>query len=138
MKVAIMYAPTPQSLEQSARALGRALEENGHRVEYLPMGKNDRPRSMKTYDFFYLGSVAEGVFGSKIPAAVAEYLKQLRGVEGTKSAAFLMKSALGLGNTKGLRRLMGILESAGSMVMDFQLIGGQADCDALAQRLKQN
>ena len=39
-------------------------------------------------------------------------------------------------NAKGLRRLMGVLESAGSMVMDFQIITSNADATALANRLK--
>ncbi len=136
MKVAIMYSPKHQKLDQFAKTLGRALEQQGHRVEHLPFGQNDRTRSLRNFDFLYVGSVTEGLLGSKIPADVTESLKQCRGIEGMHSGAFLMKSAFGFGNAKGLRRLMGILESLGSIVMDFQLIRGQSDCDALAKRLK--
>ena len=136
MKVAILYSPKHQKLDQSAKFLGRALEEQGHRVELLPFGQSDRPHNLRNYDFLYLGSVPEGLLGSKIPADVTEALKSVRGIEGMHSGAFLMKTPLGFGNTKGLRRLMGILESQGSIVMDFQLIYRQADCNALATRLK--
>jgi len=136
MKVAILYSPKHQKLEQSAKFLGRALEEQGHRVELLPFSQSDRSRNLRNYDFLYLGSVAEGLLGSKIPADVIEALKPLRGFEGMHAGAFLLKTTLGFGNTKGLRRLMGILESQGSIVMDFQLIHSQSDCTALAKRLK--
>ncbi len=135
MKVAIMYSPQHQKLELAARTLGRKLESSGHRVEYLPIAKTDRPKSVRSYDFVYLGSVAEGTFGGKIPVEVSEYIKQCRGFEHTKSGAFMLKRLMG--NSKGLRRLMGVLESTGSMVMDFQLIGSHTDAEALAKRLKQ-
>ena len=136
MKVAILYSPKHQKLEQSAKFLGRALEEQGHRVELLPFGQSDRSHNLRNYDFLYLGSVAEGILGSKIPADVTESLKSFRGIDGMHSGAFLMKTALGFGNTKGLTRLMGLLESQGAIVMDFQLIHAQSDCAALAKRLK--
>lgn len=136
MKVAILYSPKHHKLEESAKFLGRTLEEQGHRAELLPFGQSDRPHNLRSYDFLYLGSVAEGMLGSKIPMDVTESLKSCRGIEGMHSGAFLMKTSLGFGNTKGLRRLMGILEGQGSIVMDFQLIHGQSDCAALARRLK--
>ncbi|GAK54491.1 hypothetical protein U14_05777 [Candidatus Moduliflexus flocculans] len=136
MKVAILYSPKHQKLEESAKFLGRALEEQGHRAELLPFGQSDRSHNLRSYDFLYLGSVAEGIIGSKIPADVVEALKPYRGLEGIHSGAFLLKSAFGFGNTKGLTRLMGLLESQGSIVMDFQLIQRQSDCTALAKRLK--
>lgn len=136
MKVAILYSPKHQKLEQSAKFLGRALEEQGHRVELLPFGQSDRSHNLRNYDFLYLGSVAVGILGSKIPTDVTESLKSFRGIEGMHSGAFLMKTSLGFGNTKGLQRLMGILEGQGSIVMDFQMIHSQSDCDALAKRLK--
>ncbi|PID55783.1 hypothetical protein CSB45_14315 [candidate division KSB3 bacterium] len=135
MKVAIIYLPQHRKLENSARTLGRFLEQGGHRVEYCPINTSERSKSFRIYDFIYLGSVAEGSLGGKIPAQVSEFIRQARGFENLHSAAFLIKRPLSL-NTKGLKRLMGILESAGSLVQDFQLIGSNADLALLAKRLK--
>ncbi len=135
MKVVIIFSSQHRKLEQAARTLGRTLETSGHRVEYLPIIKNERPKSVRTYDFVYLGSISEGTFGGKIPREVSDYIKQCRGFENSKSGAFMLKRAIGF-NNKGLKRLMELLEGVGSMVMDFQLIGGNADIEALAKRLK--
>ena len=136
MRIAIIYSAQHQKLEHVAKDLGRTLEKNGHRVEYLPIGsQQNRPPNLRKYDYAYLGSVAEGTFGGKIPAEVADYIKQCRGFENSKSAAFLLKRRLGR-NNKGMTQLMAILENMGSQVMDFQVIGGQADIEALGGRLK--
>jgi flavorubredoxin len=134
MKVAIIYSPQHRKLENAAKALGKAVESSGHRIEYIPIGPSDRPKSLRIFDFIYLGSIVEGTFGGKIPAEVSDYIKQCRGLENSKSAAFTMKRIFG--NNKGLKRLMGILESMGSQVMDFQVIGGKADTEALGKRLQ--
>jgi flavodoxin len=134
MKIGIIYAPQPRHLEQTARNLGRTLEKKGHQVEYLAMGSQDRSASLRKYDFLYLGSVAEGFLGGKIPDTVKDYVKQCRGLENSKSAAFLLKRLFG--NTKGMKRLMAVLESMGSQVLDFQVIGGNSDIEALADRLR--
>ena len=135
MKVAIIYLDQQRKLENAARTLGRALEQGGHRVEYFLINTEERTKNFRGYDFIYLGSVAEGAFGGKIPAKVSEFVKQARGLDHSKSGAFLMKRAFSF-NNKGLRRLMGTLESAGSLVQDFQLIGSTADAELLAKRLK--
>ncbi len=135
MKVAIIYLPQHQKLENAARSLGRALEQGGHRVEYFTIDTGERSKSFRSYDFIYLGSVAEGSFGGKIPVKVSEFIRQARGFENSKSGAFLMKRAFSF-NNKGLKHLMGVLEGAGSLVQDFQLIGGHGDAELLAKRLK--
>ena len=134
MKVAIIYSPKHRKLEAAAKNLGQTLEKNGHRVDYIHVEKSDRPASVTRYDFVYLGSVPEGTFGGKVPIEVSEYVKQCRGFQSVKSAAFMTKGLMF--NAKGLRRLMGVLESAGSMVMDFQTITSNADAIALANRLR--
>lgn len=135
MKVAIMYSPKPPKLESIAKLLGQAFSAGGHSVDYVQIAKTDRPVNVNRYDLVCLGSVSEGSFGGKIPLEVSEFIKQCRGIQNVKSAAFLLKRGIGF-NDKGLRRLMGILESEGSLVMDFQLIAGQHDTEALAKRLK--
>lgn len=134
MKVAIIYSPTHRKLEAVAKVLGQTLQKDGHLVDYVHVEKSGRPVSMRRYDFVYLGSVAEGTFGGKVPVAVSEFVKQCRGFEHAKSAAFMLKRMLF--NAKGLRRLMAVLESAGSVVMDFQTIGHPSDAELLAKRLK--
>lgn len=135
MKVAIIYLPQHQKLENAARSLGRVLEQGGHRVEYFTINTEERSKSFRNYDFIYLGSVSEGTFGGKIPAKVSEFVKQARGFGNSKSGAFLMKRAFSF-NNKGLKRLMAVLESAGSLVQDFQLVGSNADVELLGKRLK--
>ena len=134
MKVAVIYSPKHKKLEAYAKVLGQSLEKGGHRVDYVLIAKNDRPVSVNRYDYVYVGSVPEGTFGGKVPVEVSEYIKQCRGIQNAKSAAFMTKGLMF--NTKGLRRLMETLESAGSLVMDFQLIVSNADAERLAQRLK--
>jgi flavodoxin len=134
MKIAIIYSPQHRKLEVIAKTLGQTLEAEGHRIDYFHIGKSDRPPNVRRYDFVCLGSVAEGTFGGKVPVAVSEYIKQCRGFESTKSAAFMMKRFLSL-NNRGLRRLMAVLEHMGSMVMDFQLISHKADAEILGKRL---
>lgn len=134
MKIGIIYAAQPRQLEQTARNLGRTLEKKGHQVEYLAIGTQERATNMRKYDYIYLGSVTEGFFGGKIPEPVKDYVKQCRGLENSKSAAFLLKRFFG--NTKGMKRLMAVLESMGSQVLDFQVIGGNSDIEALVGRLR--
>jgi flavorubredoxin len=134
MKVAVMYSPKHKKLEAFAKVLGQSLEKGGHRVDYVHIEKNDRPVSVNRYDYVYLGSVPEGTFGGKIPIEVTEFVKQCRGIQHAKSAAFMTKGLMF--NTKALRRLMEVLESTGSLVMDFQLIISNTDAERLAQRLK--
>jgi len=129
-----MYSPKHRKLEAFAKVLGQALEKGGHRVDYVHIEKTDRPANVNRYDYVYLGSVPEGTFGGKVPVEVSEFVKQCRGINNAKSAAFMTKGLMF--NTKGLRRLMEVLESAGSLVMDFQLITSNADAEHLAQRLK--
>ncbi len=134
MKVAVIYSPKHKKLEAYAKVLGQSLQKGGHLVDYVLIAKNDRPVSVNRYDYVYVGSVPEGTFGGKVPVEVSEYIKQCRGIHNAKSAAFMTKGLMY--NTKGLRRLMETLESAGSLVMDFQLIVSNADAERLAQRLK--
>ena len=134
MKVAVMFSPKQKKLEGFAKVLGQALEKGGHHVDYVLIEKSDRPVSVNRYDYVYLGSVPEGSFGGKIPVEVTEFVKQCRGIQNAKSVAFMTKGLMF--NTKALRRLMETLESAGSLVMDFQLIISNADAERLAQRLK--
>ena len=135
MKIAIIYSPQHRKLEQTAKNLGRFLESSGHLIEYLPISNQDkRPPSLRKYDYIYLGSIMEGTFGGKVPAEVSDFIRQCRGIENSKSAAFTLKRMFG--NNKGLKRLMGVLESMGSQVMDFQVISGQADVEALGKRLQ--
>lgn len=135
MKTAIIYSPQHRKLESVAKTLGKALADRGHHVDYLHIGKSGRPPNVGRYDFVYLGSVAEGAFGGKVPVEVTAYVKQCRGFQHSKSAAFMIKRLLAL-NTRGLRRLMAVLESMGSFVMDFQLISRNSDAENLAERLK--
>ena len=134
MKTAIMYAPKHQKLDRTAKELGNALEQHGHTVEYVHVARTDRPLSIGKYDFVYLGSVTEGFFGTKIPTEVSEFIRQIRGFQSVKSAAFIPWKIVGA--TKGLRALMKILEQAVSQVMDFEVIKSSADAQALAGRLK--
>ena len=110
------------------------MEKGGHHVDYVHIEKSDRPMSVNRYDYVYLGSMPEGTFGGKIPIEVTEFVKQCRGIQNAKSVAFMTKGLMF--NTKGLRRLMEVLESAGSLVMDFQIIISNADAERLAQRLQ--
>ena len=134
MKIAIIYSPQHRKLEDAAKTLGKILEGSGHRIDYLAISQSTRPPSIRNYDYVYLGSVIEGTFGGKIPAQVSDYIKQCRGFQTTKSAAFILKRFFG--NNKGLKRLMAVLESMGSQVMDFQVIKGKADIEALGKRLR--
>ena len=134
MKVAIIYSVKYPKLESAAKALGKTLERGGHHVEYLQLTRAERPPNLGKYDFVYVGSIAEGSLGGKVPTEVGEYLKQCRGLQNVKSAAFMLKRVWG--NVKGLKRLMGVLESTGSQVMDFQTIGTEADAERLGKRLR--
>jgi flavodoxin len=135
MKVGIIYSPQRGKLENAAKTLGKTLENAGHRVDYLHIRKDERPPNVRKYDFVYLGSVAEGTFGGKVPAEVSDYIKQCRGFQSSKSAAFMIKRTLGF-NNKGLKRLMAVLESMGSQVMDFELISRKSDAEHLGKRLR--
>ena len=134
MRIAIIYSPKYKKLESAAKTLGKTLESGGHHIEYFQISKTDRPPNIGRYDFVYVGSVAEGTFGGKVPTEVAEYLKQCRGLQSVKSATFMIKRFMG--NTKGLKRLMSVLENMGSQVMDFQTIGHESDVERLGRRLK--
>lgn len=136
MKIAVLYSPRHKKLEGFAKVLGQNLEQGGHHVDYVHIQKSDRPQSVNRYDYVYLGSVQEGTFGGKVPVEVTEFIKQCRGIQNAKSVAFMTKSLMF--NTKGLRRLMETLESAGSLVMDFQLVVSNADTERLAKRLKES
>lgn len=134
MRVAIIYASCNEPLDRTAKLLGKTIEQKGHQVDYLLIGQGNQLPNFRRYNFVYLGSISEGLFSGKIPTEIAEYLKQCHGLQGSKSAAFLMKRRFG-NNTKGLKKLMGILESLGSQVMDFQVINTLSDAETLGKRL---
>jgi len=134
MKVGIIYSAQHRKLENIAKALGKTLEHGGHRVDYLHISRNDRPPNVRNYDVVYLGSITEGTFGGKIPGKVSDFIKQCRGFQNSKTATFIVKRIFG--NNKGMKRMMALLESMGSRVTDFQIIGGKADIEALGNRLK--
>lgn len=135
MKIAIVYAARHGKLEVIAKTLGQTLESEGHRIDYIRISKGDRPPNLGRYDFLYIGSVSEGFWGTKIPIEISEFLKQCRGVQNVKSAAFLIKRFPGL-NDRALRKFMAIIEHEGSMVMDFQVVGSKGDIELLAKRLR--
>ncbi len=134
MKTAIIYDPQQQKLENMAQELGNALKQEGHSVEYHHIARMDRPLNVGKYDVVYLGSVTKGVFGTKIPVEISEFIRQCRGFQSVKSAAFIPWRIVG--TTKGLRTLMAVLEQAGSQVMDFEVVKNADDAKALASRLK--
>jgi menaquinone-dependent protoporphyrinogen IX oxidase len=136
MKIAIIYSAQHGKLDSAAKALGKTLENGGHHVDYYHIGKSERPPNVGRYDFVYVGSIAEGMFGGKVPSEVSEYLKQCHGFQHCKSAAFMLKGMFHFAHNKGLKKLMGILESMGSPVMDFQTITQSSNAERLGKRLK--
>lgn len=102
------------------QTISSAIRKKGNEVEEVRAEREERTTSLYIYDLVYIGSPVLGFWGGKFPEPLASYIKKCSGLEGKKTAVFVIPRMIGV--TRTLRRIMKALEEKGSIVMAFRAI----------------
>lgn len=134
MRVAICYSSSPIKMETLAKGLSSGLENNGHKVDIIPVDKSTNPLNVGIYDLVIVGSSSVGFFGGKISDDIDAFLAKMTRMEGRKAAAFVM--AGGFGSGKSLTALMKAAERQGAIVIDFATLTNEKEARRFGAKFK--
>jgi len=132
MRIAVISAPPQRRAPpEYALALAKGMEAMGHTVEIIDAWTDD---GMKLPGCQYIAIVTEPLsfFSAKIPDAVKKILSS-RGIDGKKSAAFVMKAGLRSGKT--LFNLMTAMEKEGMIVNWSEILLSAPHAQAMGKRI---
>jgi menaquinone-dependent protoporphyrinogen IX oxidase len=133
MRALILYSTANGAIQNAAQNLSQGLEQNNWQVQMLTT-EGSGPINVIPYDLVCVGSPVVGAFGGKVATDVSEAISRCNRLDGKKTIAFVTPKIFG--TDKSLRALMGLLESQGANVFDFQAIRSSADAGAVAQRAR--
>lgn len=117
MKILIVHSKEGK-LAPYAEALQKGAESKGHLVTVKEVNDRGDLVTAHGFDLVLVGSPIVGLFGGKVANDIQPYLNTMKRLEGKDVIAFTTFRLIG--TDKGLRKLMAILESQGSMVKDFR------------------
>lgn len=117
MKILIVYSKEG-NMESYIESLCRGAESRGHQVTVKETLDRGELVSCHSYDLLMVGSPIFGSFGGKISEQIKPYLSSMKRTGGQKAIAFTKHKMIG--TDKGLRKLMGVMESYGCIVNDFR------------------
>lgn len=120
-------------MEAVIQAITSSIEAMGHEVREMKAEKSARIESLFLYDLVYVGSPVLGFWGGKFSEPLASYLKKCSGLEGKKTAVFVIPKLFGV--SKALKRIMKLLEEKGSIVIAFQSIKNLSEARDFGKRL---
>jgi len=134
MRVAVVFiAKTKRDkLLEISKALASGIEANGHTVDIVD-GAHDVNTRLTVYEYVAVGTEVVSTFGGKIPEKVAEYLKSAGMVSGKRSFAFVLKG--GFGVTKGLQKLMKVMEAEGMYLKFSEILTSAPEAQEIGKRL---
>ncbi len=133
MRIAIIFPSESRNMEAIAGAISSSSKDAGHEVEQIKVGRGVRRKSLFPYDLVYVGSPVIGFWGGKFSEGLASYISECSGLEGRKVAVFVTPKLFGV--TKAIRRLMALLESKGSIIIDFRRIKNLSEAKKFGKRL---
>jgi hypothetical protein len=100
--------------------LENASASRGNRVELLNGFENLTNTRLTAFDYIAVFVQVKGLFASKIPSRVSEYLATSGSINGKKGCALVLKS--GLSSEKTCRNLMQAMEREGLKLDYFEVI----------------
>ncbi len=118
MKNILIIFSKENKISGYAEDLRKGAESNGNRVTLKETDNRGELITCHPYDVVIVGSKIEGFFDSKIPGVMKQYLARMKRTEGKKAIAFINHKLIG--TSKGVRKLMGVMESEGFIVKDFR------------------
>jgi len=120
LRALIIYSGQTRKMKAIVQAISSAIRKKGNDVEEVIAERGEGITSLYIYDLVYIGSPVLGFWGGKFPESLASYIKKCSGLEGKKTAVFVIPRTIGV--TRTLRRIMKALEEKGSIVTAFRAI----------------
>jgi len=130
--VVVISAGKGDKLLGIAKALAAGIEGQGHTVELVD-GAHATNVKLTVYKYIAVGTEITSTFGGKIPDKVEPFLKNSGVVTGKRSFAFVLKHSTGA--TKGLQRLMKVMEGEGMYLKFSEILSSAAEATAIGKRL---
>ena len=104
--------------------LSAAASSKGHQIDSIN-GLQDLTNTRLTmYDYIAVVIKPSGIFGSKIPPRVTDFLSASGTISGKKGCALVIKS--GFSSAKTCKRLMKVLETHGLKLDYFEVLRDEA------------
>lgn len=135
MRTAVLFFPSAghDKVREIARALAEGIESQGHDVDVID-GTQDVNKKLTIYSHICVVAEQRTLFTGKIPDGISAFLKASGMVTGKKSFAFVVKKPLG--NSRALRRVMGVMEHEGMFLRYSEILATPQDSKLIGQRLK--
>lgn len=135
MRVVIVFFSEGKrdKLLEISRALASGIEAQGHTVDLVD-GAHDVNSRLTVYEYIVVGTEIVSNFGGKIPDKVGQFLKSSGMIAGKRSFAFVLKGRLGV--TKGLQRLMKVMEGEGMFLKFSEILTSAAEAAEIGKRLR--
>ena len=135
MRVVIVFFSEGKrdKLLEISRALASGIEAQGHTVDLVD-GAHDVNSRLTVYEYIVVGTEIVSNFGWKIPDKVGQFLKSSGMIAGKRSFAFVLKGRLGV--TKGLQRLMKVMEGEGMFLKFSEILTSAAEAAEIGKRLR--
>ena len=134
VRAALIYSGENKKLELFVEKLFSAIEKKGNELKIIKAERGAMACNLLPYDLVFVGCSVISFFKGKLPSELIDYIKKCVGLEKKKTIAFIIPSLIG--NDKTLKKLMALLESKGSFVIDFKQIKDiDKDSKLLASRL---
>ena len=135
MNIAIIYCPksnTSSNLEKISKALAKGLEEQSHMVKVFN-AYVDTDQRLTYSDYIIIGTEPLGLFSSKVPDQLRNFLRVVPGAAGKRCLGFVSS---GLRQNAALQNLMKVMESEGMFLTLSEIITKENDAYTMAKHLK--
>ncbi len=135
MRIAFIYFGNKKILEELIAGLSSVLLSSGHELRVIKVVKEIGESNLLPYNFIFIGCPVISIFKGQLPSELVHYIHKCTGLERKKSIVLVVPRLMG--NQKTLKNLMKLLESKGSLVVDFQEIKNVPRAiELLASRIK--
>ncbi len=132
MKILLIYSKEGK-IEGHAQSLRQGIEAAGHQVTVKTPDNTGQVITCHPYDLLIVGSPIVGVWGGKFAEDLKAFLSEVKRTEGQEAIAFTDRKILG--TDKGLRLLMGMMESQGCIVKNFRAFRSSKEALEFGQQI---
>ena len=135
MRVALVsFCPAADKRTSSIiKKLENGSSSRGNQVEVLNGFENLANTRLTAFDYIAVVVQIKGLFQSKIPSRISEYLANSGSINGKKGCALVLKS--GFFSNKACRRLMQIIESEGVKLDYFEVIENEEHASIAGKKI---
>jgi menaquinone-dependent protoporphyrinogen IX oxidase len=134
VRIAVVYysEKNDEKLKSIAQGLTRGFENSGSQSDIIDI-RLDESKKLTGFDYIAVGVSVAGVFNTKLPKRVGEYLKNAGQLVGKRSFAFVTKKMFF--SQKILSRLMKQMEGEGMFLKYSEVISTIEEAQEIAKRL---